>query len=166
MKPILNINEIELEQSEKGNLYQESYQSIGQLIGAEKLGYGISIVPPNKRACPFHNHHVNEEMFFIIEGNGTLRFGNETYSLKAGDIIACPPGGKELAHQIINNSDAPLKYLSVSTMFEADFAEYPDSGKFGAFAPFVTEDGQKSRRIRFLGRAEDSLDYWDGEPID
>jgi uncharacterized cupin superfamily protein len=166
MKPIVNINEVSLEHSEKGKLYEEAFCSFGEQIGARFLGYGVSIVPPGKRACPFHSHHVNEEMFFIIEGKGKLRFGDEVYALKAGDVIACPPGGPEVAHQIINDSDSHLKYLSVSTMTEADFCEYPDSGKFGAFAPFVTIDGKETRRIRFLGRAENTLDYWDGEEID
>ncbi|KAF0109767.1 MAG: cupin region [Hyphomonadaceae bacterium] len=166
MKPILNINEAELEQSEKGTFYQESFQSIGRLIGAKKLGYGVSIVPPGKRACPFHNHHVNEEMFFIIEGEGTYRFGDAQYKIKRGDLLAAPAGGQETAHQIINTGATDLKYLSVSTMESPDICEYPDSGKINIMVGTAPGGDKSNRRLQYITRMSDNLDYWDGEPID
>lgn len=126
---------------------------ISSLIGAQKLGYNVTKIPPGKRAFPIHNHHVNEEMFFILEGEGQVRIGNEIFSIKRGDVIACPPGGKELAHQIVNNSSDELVYLSVSTKLSPEIAEYPDSGKFGVL----------SSDMRFLGKLDQSLGYWDGE---
>ena len=106
-----------------------------------------------KRAFPHHNHRVNEEMFFILEGQGEVRIGNERTPIKEGDIIACPPGGEETAHQIINTSDKELKYLAVSTKMSPEIADYPDSGKFGVL----------SDNFRFIGKVEGSLDYWEGE---
>ena len=49
-------------------------------------------------------------MFFIVRGRGTLRYGNETRPIRAGDVICCPTGGAETAHQIINDSDGTLAY--------------------------------------------------------
>ena len=65
-------------------------------------------MPPGKVQCPFHNHHAEEEMFFILEGEGELRFGAERYPLRKNDIIACPPGGPDVAHQIINKTTVPI----------------------------------------------------------
>ncbi len=126
---------------------------VGPLIGAQKLGYNVTVVPPGKRAFPFHNHQVNEEMFFILEGSGEVRIGDERYAIEKGDFIACPTGGPELAHQIINTSSEELRYLAVSTKQTPEIAEYPDSNKFG----ILTE------KMRFIGRVEESLGYWDGE---
>jgi uncharacterized cupin superfamily protein len=53
------------------------------VIGAEKLGYSVTLIPPQKRAFQFHNHRVNEELFFVLEGDGELRIGSETYPIKA-----------------------------------------------------------------------------------
>ena len=92
-------------------------------------------------------------MFFVLEGEGQVRIGNENFPIKRGDVIACPPGGKELAHQIVNNSSDELVYLSISTKLSPEIAEYPDSGKFGVL----------SSDVRFLGKLDQSLDYWDGE---
>ena len=128
---------------------------IGPKIGAQKLGYNITKVPAGKRAFPLHSHRVNEELFFILEGQGEIRIGKETFPVKKGDFIACPPGGADTAHQIVNTSSGELRYLGVSTKEGPEIAEYPDSGKFGV----MTSD----QTFRFLGRAKDSLGYWDGE---
>lgn len=166
MHPIININEIALEHSETGTLYCEDYKSVGELIGAKKLGYGISIVGPGKRACPFHNHQVNEEMFFIIEGEATYRFGTEEFPIKAGDFLAAPHGGYETAHQIINTGNSDLKYISVSTMEDPDICEYPDSGKINVMVGAAPGGDKSKRRLHFITRKSENIDYWDGEKID
>jgi len=45
---------------------------VGTRLGARLLGYNITAVPPGKRAFPLHNHMVNEEMFFVVEGHGEV----------------------------------------------------------------------------------------------
>ena len=64
-------------------------------------------------------------MFFILEGEGELRFGDERYPIRKHDVIACPPGGPEVAHQIINTGATTMRYLALSTRDEADICEYP-----------------------------------------
>ena len=65
-------------------------------MGAKDLGYGYDVVPPGKRSCPFHSHRGEEEMFFILEGQGELRFGDQRYPLRPHDVVACPAGGPEV----------------------------------------------------------------------
>ncbi len=138
---------------------------IAPLLGARKLGYNLTLVPPGKRAFPFHSHRVNEEMFFVLEGSGVVRIGDDTFPIRQGDVVACPPGGPETAHQIINTSDAELRYLAVSTKQTPEIAEYPDSGKFGVLAQFESA-GEQPQVFRYLGRADGSLGYFDDEPTD
>lgn len=130
-KPIININELELQPDGPG--FPGKHVSISDKIGAQKLGYNISVCPPGKSVCPFHNHRINEEMFFVLEGSGILRFGDKEYPIRPMDIIACPPGGPEVAHQMINTGNIDLKYLSLSTKIREEICEYPDSGKVGVF---------------------------------
>ena len=85
------------------------------------------------------------------------------YPIRDGDIIACPAGGKETAHQIINSGSVELKYLAVSTKLSPEIGEYPDSGKFGVLAEYPAGADNKPRGFRFIGRAEKSGDYWEGE---
>ncbi len=151
---VINLDELKLEHFEKGGTFASDSVRIGPLLGAKELGYSYDVVPPGKRACPFHSHRAEEEMFFIVKGAGTLRYGSETRRIRAGDVICCPTGGPETAHQIVNDSDAELAYLSVSTMMPAEVCEYPDSNKVGAYG-----DGG----LRHMTRAGDHLDYWTGE---
>ncbi len=127
---------------------------------AKKMGLSVDILPAGKRACPYHFHYVEEEIFIVLEGSGTLRVAGEMLPISAGDAIFIPPG-PTFPHQIINTSDAPLKYLSVSTHAEAEICEYPDSGKYLAFAKSGSETLLNDGRMH---RAKDDLDYWDGEP--
>jgi len=170
-KPVMNLDEVKLRPlpaalsatGEAAERYDLQMGMIAPLLGAQKLGYNLTSVPPGKRAFPFHNHRVNEEMFLIIEGTGEVRIGNETFPLKPHDIVACPPGGPDTAHQIINTGDAELKYLAVSTKLSPEIAEYPDSGKFGVLADYPPDAEGKPQRFMFIGRPEESGDYWEGE---
>jgi len=101
---------------------------------------------------PYYMHRVQEEMFVVLEGSGTLRVAGEMLPLAVGDVVFIPPG-PEYPHHIINTSDAPLHYLSISTKERPEVCEYPDSGKVGVF----------STDLRLLQRREAGLDYWDGE---
>ena len=150
---VVNIDALNLEHFVKGDKFESRSVRIGPLIGAKDLGYSYDVVPPGKSSCPFHSHRGEEEMFFIVKGNGVLRYGDETRKIRAGDVICCPTGGPETAHQIVNDSDADLAYLSISTMMPAEVCEYPDSKKVGAFG----------RGFRHMTSAESHVDYWAGE---
>jgi uncharacterized cupin superfamily protein len=157
---VVNIDELKLDPFEQGAQFGCAAVRVGPLVGAKDLGYSYDVVQPGKSACPFHSHRAEEEMFFIIRGSGTLRYGAQSRAIRAGDIICCPVGGPETAHQIINTSDAELAYLSVSTMMPAEICEYPDSQKIGAFA------GSGDNRLRHITEVTAQVDYWKGEVED
>ncbi|MGH8029656.1 MAG: cupin domain-containing protein [Arenimonas sp.] len=141
--------------------YGGTFGRIGERIGARQLGYNVTSVPPGKRAFPFHSHRVNEEMFFVLDGTGELRLGTQVFPLRAGDVVACPAGDADTAHQITNTGTGELRYLAVSTQVFPEICDYPDSGKFGTYLYPVGGDPREP--FRFLSRASDGLDYWDGE---
>lgn len=159
-KPVVNIADVPLEDNAHGEKFFARLGEVGQALGGTGVGCLYHEVPPGKRAFPYHSHHVQHELFFILEGTGSYRFGSKTYPLKAGDVCAAPPGGAAVAHQIVNDGDETLKYLGFSTqMAGAEIVEYPDSGKFST--TMWNEDGTRS--FRFVGRQESAVDYWDGE---
>lgn len=169
--PVVSLASLALDAWEQGTLYKSADASFGKLLGLRNLGISYNEVPPGKSSCPFHNHHVEDELFIVLEGEGTYRFGEQRLPFKAGDVLGAPSGGQETAHQILNTGPVTLKYLGVSTMAATEVCEYPDSGKFlvssrpGAGKPahhiYDAEDG----KLRHKGRSgEHNLDYWDGEP--
>ena len=154
---VVNLDELQLEHGSKGDKFEWNSARIGAKLGAKDLGYSYDVVPPGKRSCPFHSHHAEEEMFFIVRGKGTLRYGDESRPIRAGDVICCPTGGADTAHQIVNDSDADLAYLSISTMAPAEVCEYPDSRKIGAYG------GLTPSRIKHMTEVGAKVDYWKGE---
>jgi uncharacterized cupin superfamily protein len=157
-KPIMNLDEVAFDDVEDNGRYTSSRGQIGSHIGAKKLGYNLTVLPPGKAQCPFHCHHAEEEMFLILEGQGELRFGAERFPLRKHDVIACPTGGAEVAHQIINTGTTTMRYLSLSTKAELEICEYPDSQKILAS---VRNPG--SAKLRKLFRTENAVDYYDRE---
>jgi uncharacterized cupin superfamily protein len=161
--PVVNIDDLALETSRKGVLYESADVRIGPMIGVRELGISYAEVPPGKSSCPFHNHHVEDELFIILSGEGTYRFGPQSYPIRAGSVLGAPAGGQETAHQIINTGSVPLRYYGISTMSLADVCEYPDSGKFGVFSR-SSRNPYDNSTVRHLARLGTGLDYWDGEP--
>ena len=161
MKPLMNLDEVAFDDVEENGLYTSSRGQISDLIGARKLGYNLSVLPPGKAQCPFHCHHGEEEMFLILEGTGELRFGDQRYPIRPHDVIACPPGGPDVAHQIINTGSTTMRYLALSTLVEIEACEYPDSQKV-----LVMAGPRGDRRLRKMVRAENTVDYYDRESTD
>ena len=141
----------------EGSSFGGLRQRVGAAIGAKKLGYSFFTVPPGKAAFPFHLHHANEEMIYILQGEGTLRLGKEEIPVSSGTFIACPPG-PDYPHQLINTSANNLHYLVVSTMEYPDISEYPDSHKIGAYVTSAAEGG-----FRALYRKDGNVPYFEGE---
>lgn len=163
MKPIVNLDEIALEHFAHGDKFEVRDGAIGPVLGARQLGYSLAVVPPGKRAYPFHCHHVNEEMFLVLEGRGVVRIGDQEHPIRKGDVIAAPAGGRETAHQIVNTSDEELRYLMVSTMIPTEVVEYPDSSKVAVYVGSAPGEDPSKRTFNHRGRLGPSLDYWDGE---
>jgi uncharacterized cupin superfamily protein len=169
-KNVLNLDEVRIEErpvffqprGEAVQRFASRSGAVGARVGAKQLGYNITVVPPGMRAFPKHNHHANEEMFFILDGSGELRMGGDITPLRSGDFIACPAGGPELAHQIVNTGATDLRYLAVSTMIYPEVVEYPDSGKLAAMSRQPQADGSL-RVLRHVSRETLGLDYWEGE---
>jgi uncharacterized cupin superfamily protein len=158
-RPVVNLADLELDRWAKGERYASADVSFGGRLGLGKLGISYSEVPPGKSGCPFHNHSGEDEAFLILEGEGTYRYGDARHAVRAGDVLGAPAGGRETAHQLVNTGTAPLRYVGVSANVDAEIVEYPDSGKFLAVSRGAGRDS-----FRFVGRQEDEVDYWDGEP--
>ncbi len=158
-KNIAHLSEVPVERMKTpdGSSFAAERQRVDAAVGARKLGYSFFSVPPGKAAFPFHLHHTNEEMVYLVEGEGLFRIGRDEVKVSSGAFIALPPG-PDHPHQLINTSDRALKYLCVSTMEHPEIAEYPDSKKIGAYVGGAGDGG-----FRALYRKEENVPYYDGE---
>lgn len=138
-------------------IYAPRVARIGARLGSARLGVNLIALAPGKRAFPFHNHRANDELFHVLQGEGELRLGTEVHPLRAGDLVACPAGGPETAHQIVNTGKAELRYLAYGTNSLPDVIEYPDSGLYKTMAAPAAEGEPPFHAI---GRLDRNEDYW------
>lgn len=156
-KPFVNLADVEFTDIEDNGYYTSRRAQFSAAIGARKLGYNLTVLPPGKAQCPFHSHRAEEEMFLILEGEGELRYGSETFQIRRHDVIACPTGDRTTAHQIINTGSVELRYLALSNRAEIEVCEYPDSDKVGVHAD------NPDPGLHKMYRATSTVDYYDGE---
>jgi hypothetical protein len=85
VRPIVNLDQLEpVPRSEAfaptgaaAERFDARSVRIGPRIGARLLGYNVTAAPPGKAAFHLHARRVNEEMFFILDGEGELRLGTQ-----------------------------------------------------------------------------------------
>ena len=158
-KLIVNIADVPLTERGNGRQFAVKWCRAGPLLGLTGLGCAVHVVAPGKKAFPFHRHHVMDELFFIVSGTGEYRFGDETFAVRAGDLVGAPAGTK--AHQLVNTGSEDLRYLGISTMGGVDVVDYPDSKKIAVAAGVKNADFKTATYVG-LGRLAPA-DYYDGE---
>jgi uncharacterized cupin superfamily protein len=119
-----------------------------------KLGMSIYELLPGQTQCPYHFHHGSEELVLVLRGRPTLRTPSGESELREGDAVHFTTG-PEGAHQIVNRTDEPVRYVVAAAHATPEIVEYPDSGKFGA--------GSREHRFWSINRTADAVDYLDGE---
>ena len=146
-------------ESEHGDKYQRSHLALTSMSDGHGIGCGAYRVKPGKRAFPKHAHVANDEALFIISGSGALTIGDDTVAVAEGDFVMLPRG-EHFAHLLVNDGDADLLYLCMSTMNMPEVVHYPDSGKLGVLASNEFWKGEHG--ISGFYRPN-PVDYYDGE---
>ena len=77
--------------------------------GSENLGARLWRLPPHS-ANTLHRHVLAEEFFFVLEGVGRIRVGEETLTIpRYGGVLV----GPATLRQIFNDSDSEVLWLIV-----------------------------------------------------
>jgi len=71
-----------------------------QSLAEATIGAGAATQP--------HRHNATEEFYYVIEGEGLMRIGEEESPVRVGDAILIPPGA---VHTLRNTGSTPLRIL-------------------------------------------------------
>jgi uncharacterized cupin superfamily protein len=122
--------------------------NVSRAIGLSRLGASYFVVRPGESAFPYHVHYGEDELIYIIEGEGTYRFGEASYAVKAGELLGAPAGGLDRAHQLTNTGTTPLRYFCVSDLPPVNVGDLPEVGEL--VINVRNPDGTQSRpTLRF-----------------
>jgi mannose-6-phosphate isomerase-like protein (cupin superfamily) len=73
-------------------------------IQCENFCLGYVVLEPGGGQVPWHNQE-QEEVYFIVEGEGEMCLGEERRAVKGGQCVQIPPG---VFHQLTNTGDSPM----------------------------------------------------------
>lgn len=118
-----------------------------------RIGVLIEELPPGRQSCPLHYHLLEEEHVLMLEGEVTLRLGQERIRFRAGEFVSFK-AGDPVGHCLINEGSSPARYLVIGENNPKEICIYPDSGKIAIDA---------LKELRLLGPI---ANYYDGENPD
>jgi len=124
-----------------------------RLARGEKVGATVYEIAPGQTSGYYHFHHGAEELLVVLRGRPTLREPSGERELAEGDVIlfAIGPAG---AHQLLNHSDEPVRYLMAANRSSPEAVEYPDSRQLSVMALTESMDGRPLWDIRTLEEPE------------
>lgn len=76
-------------------------------IQAAHFSMGHVTLEPRGGQVPWHNQE-QEEIYFIIEGEGEMCLGEERRTIATGQAVYIPPG---VFHQLTNTGDKPMRMI-------------------------------------------------------
>jgi uncharacterized cupin superfamily protein len=152
-----NINAPNFDEPRDRDGFRARRARLGHQLASERLGGSFWEVPPGEAAYPYHYHLVEEEMVVVLAGRPSLRTPTGWRELAEGEVCSFPRG-QAGAHQLVNRTREPVRFLSFSTHGDPDIVIYPDSGKLGA-----SERLREGGGLRACFRLDDAVDYWEGE---
>jgi uncharacterized cupin superfamily protein len=154
---MVNIEKPDFDELRGGDGFTCRRARISRQAGAERLGLSLWDLPPGEAAYPYHAHLTEEEIVVVLEGRPSLRTPGGWRELEQGEVVSFLRGA-DGAHQIVNRTDAPVRFLAFSTNGEPDVVLQPDSDKIGAF-----ERRSDGGGLRIWFSRADAREYLDGE---
>jgi uncharacterized cupin superfamily protein len=96
-------------------------------MGAEQLAVNLRVlaphtahVPPGEDPALGHSHRTIEEIYFVVDGEVTVKLGDDVLTLGPRDAVRIPA---ETARAVHNDSDAEAAVLLISVRVEDIRAE-------------------------------------------
>ena len=101
------------------NLMQIPNADYLERTGSENIGARLWRLPPHS-ANTLHKHIRAEEFYFVLEGTGRMRVGNETLTVpRYGGVLV----GPEQLRQVFNDTDAEALWLIIGAPEELEFLQ-------------------------------------------
>jgi len=98
---------------------------LGDVFSLNNFGVNLTTLDPGAASALKHSHTVQDEFVYVLEGRLTLVHGEDEFPMSSGDCMGFK-AGTGVAHQIVNRSDEPGRYLEIGDRLPNDSVAYPD----------------------------------------
>jgi len=149
---IVNVSDLPWSSWSGGNAEVE-IRDPARKLGSSLCGFRLYRLAPGKQATRLHRHHLQEEMFLILSGTGTLRHDDRSVAVKKGDFVLYL-AGEPAAHTFVNDGTEPLEYLATGNRVSHEVCEYPEEGTV-----YVESLGKTLRNEEVAGSRE-AVESW------
>jgi uncharacterized cupin superfamily protein len=109
----------------KSRVLPREKRALGDAFGLTHIGVNLSTIMPGTESSMRHTHTHEDELIYVLEGELILVTNSGEEMLLPGMVIGFKAGEGD-AHQLVNRSTAPARYLEVSNRDLRDSASYPD----------------------------------------
>ncbi len=99
-----------------------AFLGYGRPLGAEQLALNVRVLAPHTAHVPpggdptrGHSHRTIEEIYFVLEGELTVKLGEDVLTLGPRDAVRIPAQTPRAAR---NDSDAVAAFLMISMRVE------------------------------------------------
>ena len=106
------------EVAKKGLAYWKTLVS-GDVTHSEALTMGIAKIPPNEALR--EHRHLQEEIYLVLEGTGSVRIDGKTRSVGPGTSVFIPGNA---AHSCENTGESDLRFAYVFPANSFEAVEY------------------------------------------
>ena len=146
-RTVVNLDDVEPDEVQRPRVARLR-RDLGRAAGAQHSSLRWVRVAPGKLAHPEQCHSLEEKIFVVLAGSGTMLLGDEEIALGPGHVIG-RPAGTGVAHTFRAGAEE-LTLLAYGSGDRGDVLYFPRSGK-------IALPG-----IGVIARLQ-RVDYWDGE---
>jgi mannose-6-phosphate isomerase-like protein (cupin superfamily) len=104
-----------------------AFLGYARALGAEQLGFNVRVLAPHTaHVAPGgdptagHSHRTIEEIYFVLEGEITIKLGDDVMTLGPRDAVRIAPG---TARAVRNDAGADAAFVMCSVRVEDHAAE-------------------------------------------
>jgi uncharacterized cupin superfamily protein len=131
---IANLNDVAGGELAIGHI-KGQWRDLGREVGTRTIGMRRIEVAPGHFSTPAHEHGGDEEVFFVLDGDGVLWQDGKTYAVGAGDCMVHRP--KRGVHTL-RAGDGGLDVLVFGQRLDTGLTALPRAGVAWSFPRWVT----------------------------
>jgi uncharacterized cupin superfamily protein len=101
------------------------WRALGDAFGLTDFGVNLCTLPPGTASSQRHWHTEEDELVYMLDGELTLVTDAGRQPFRPGMVVGFAKGRAD-GHHLLNESEAPARFLVIGSRRHGDECHYPD----------------------------------------